>query len=290
MAQRSKAYPDNVPGPFFVDRTCIDCGTCYQFLPPVFQDAADHSRVQRQPGTAWERQRALMALLACPTGSIGADSREGLQEAMQAFPDPIEDEVSFCGFTSDKSFGAWSYLIRRDGGNVLVDSPRAVPALQDRLQALGGVALMVLTHKDDVADHLAWRERFLCRRVMHRLDLAGATAAVEQPVAGTDPVALAPDLLLIPTPGHTAGSVCLLYRGRFLFTGDHLWWNPHLGQLSASRTYCWHDWPTQLESLERLLAYDFTWVLPGHGHGRRADSPGAMRQDLERALLRLKTL
>ena len=290
MAQRSKAYPDNVSGSFFVDRTCIDCGTCYQFLPPVFQEAGDHSRVQRQPETPGERQRALMALLACPTGSIGADSRDGLEEAMGAFPDPIEDEVSFCGFTSDKSFGAWSYLVRRAGGNVLVDSPRAVPPLLARLEALGGVALMVLSHRDDVADHVRFRERFQCRRVMHRLDLAGATAAVEQPVAGTDPVALAPDLLLIPTPGHTAGSVCLLYRGRFLFTGDHLWWNPHLGQLSASRTYCWHDWPAQLESLERLLAYDFTWVLPGHGHGHRAESAGAMRRELERALVRLKAI
>jgi len=290
MAQRSKAYPDNVPGPVFVDRSCIDCGTCYQFLPSVFQDAGDHSRVQRQPETPAERHRALMALLACPTGSIGAEGREGLAEALRAFPDPIEDEVSFCGFTSGKSFGAWSYFIRRPEGNVLVDSPRAVPALLDRLEQLGGVAQLVLTHKDDVADHVRLRERFQCRRVMHRLDLAGATLAVEQPVEGGEPVALAPDLLLIPTPGHTAGSVCLLYRGRFLFTGDHLWWNPHLGQFSASRQYCWHDWPTQLASLERLLAYGFTWVLPGHGQGHRAASAGAMRQELERALERLRRL
>ena len=39
MAQRSQSHPDNVPGSFFVDRTCIDCGTCYEYLPWVFQDA-----------------------------------------------------------------------------------------------------------------------------------------------------------------------------------------------------------------------------------------------------------
>jgi glyoxylase-like metal-dependent hydrolase (beta-lactamase superfamily II) len=60
--------------------------------------------------------------------------------------------------------------------------------------------------------------------------------------------------------------------------------------LSASRTYCWHHWPTQLKSLERLLAYDFTWVLPGHGTGHRAGSPEAMRSDLEEAIFYLKRL
>ena len=68
-----------------------------------------------------------MALLACPTGSIGSDAPTGLKEAQKTFPDPIEEEVSFCGFTSEKSFGAWSYFIHRPDGNVLMDSPRAVP-------------------------------------------------------------------------------------------------------------------------------------------------------------------
>jgi len=288
MAKRSQSHPDNLPGPFFVDQSCIDCGTCYQFLPSVFQEAEDHSRVHRQPEGPQERHRALMALLACPTASIGAEGKEGLQEALGAFPDPIEDEVSFCGFTSERSYGAWSYLIQRPRGNVLMDSPRAAPPLLKRLEALGGVALMVLSHQDDVAEHQAFHDRFHCPRVMHRADMGGGTAHLEQPLDGTGPVALAPDLLIIPTPGHTAGSVCLLYREKFLFTGDHLWWNPQLQGLSASRRYNWHHWDTQLASLERLLAYDFTWVLPGHGSAHRAESPQAMRAELERALVRLR--
>jgi glyoxylase-like metal-dependent hydrolase (beta-lactamase superfamily II) len=107
---------------------------------------------------------------------------------------------------------------------------------------------------------------------------------------GDEPVQLAPDLLFIPTPGHTAGSACPLYRNKFLFSGDHLWWNPRRGMLSASKSYCWHHWPTQLKSLERLLAFDFTWVLPGHGASHRAGSPGAMRSDLEQAIAYLKTI
>ena len=89
MAQRSKSHPDNVPGSFFVDRSCIDCGTCYEYLPWVFQEAEDHSRVLRQPAGPSDRLQALKALLACPTGSIGTDATEGLQGgAGQPSPTP----------------------------------------------------------------------------------------------------------------------------------------------------------------------------------------------------------
>lgn len=284
MARRTDAHPDNISGPFFVDRSCIDCGTCYQFAPETFADGGDHAKVHAQPGDALARMRASMALVACPVGSIGTDDKADLAAAARAFPHPLAEDVLFCGYTSEKSFGAWSYLIRRPAGHVLMDSPRAAEPLMKNFEALGGVAMLVLSHQDDVADHEAYRKRFGCERVMHRAD--GFTG-LERLVDGDAPIALAEDLLLIPTPGHTAGSVCLLYRD-FLFTGDHLWWNPDKGRLSASKAYNWHSWERQLDSLERLLAFDFTWVLPGHGSIHHADSPAAMRADLERALAVLR--
>jgi glyoxylase-like metal-dependent hydrolase (beta-lactamase superfamily II) len=81
--------------------------------------------------------------------------------------------------------------------------------------------------------------------------------------------------------------MCLLHRD-FLFTGDHLWWNPDQGRLSASRAYNWHSWEQQLDSLERLVAFDFTWVLPGHGGIHRAPSAAAMRTELKAAIQALK--
>jgi len=285
MARRTEAHSDNAPGPFFVDRTCIDCGTCYQFAPETFQDGGDHARVHAQPGDADLRLRASMALVACPVGSIGTDDKVDLPTATKAFPHPLTDGVFFCGYTSEKSYGAWSYLIRRPTGNVLMDSPRAAEPLMKNLEALGGVATMILSHKDDVADHAAYHGRFGCERVMHQAD---GLRGLERLVDGENPISLAEDLLLIPTPGHTAGSMCLLH-GEVLFTGDHLWWNPSKGRLSASRAYNWHSWERQLASLEKLLAFDFSWVLPGHGFLHKAESPEAMRRDLERAIRHLKT-
>jgi glyoxylase-like metal-dependent hydrolase (beta-lactamase superfamily II) len=76
---------------------------------------------------------------------------------------------------------------------------------------------------------------------------------------------LASGLLAIPTPGHTKGHCVLLFQNRFLFTGDHLDWDRDEQQLAASEDYCWYSWPQQAESMERLAAYRFEWVLPGYG-------------------------
>ena len=84
--------------------------------------------------------------------------------------------------------------------------------------------------------------------------------------------------MAIPTPGHTAGHTVLLYAERFLFTGDHLDFDRHEQHLSASFDYCWHSWPRQVESVEKLLAYDFQWVLPGHGQRVRLPRDTMRRQ------------
>jgi glyoxylase-like metal-dependent hydrolase (beta-lactamase superfamily II) len=87
---------------------------------------------------------------------------------------------------------------------------------------------------------------------------------------------------VIPVPGHTRGSVALLYRDRFLFTGDHLWYEEDQGRLHASRGVCWYSWTEQARSMERLLDLDFEWVLPGHGRRYRAASAAAMRDEVAR--------
>ena len=49
MANLKKRVPENVPGDFFVDSTCIDCDACRQIAPAVFGEAAETSFVKAQP-------------------------------------------------------------------------------------------------------------------------------------------------------------------------------------------------------------------------------------------------
>lgn len=285
MANIQERLPENVPGDFFVDSTCIDCDACRQIAPETFVDAGDASVVYHQPEAAGETRRALMALVACPTGSIGTVKHHDARIGIDAFPMPVAENVYFCGFTAESSFGAWSYLIVRpqsEGGNVLVDSPRFATQLIKKIQAMGGVRTMFLTHKDDVADHARFAETFGCKRVMHADDGA-RRLGIEQIIRGEDPFAIDDQLLAIPGPGHTRGHTVLLYRDKFLFTGDHLAWSPQRETLTAFRSACWYSWEEQTRSMEKLLKYDFEWVLPGHGRIHQ-DSAENMRAHLERCI------
>jgi len=277
MANLNRAYADNVAGNFFVDETCIDCDQCRQIAPSVFAEASDHSFVHRQPASGDETQRAAMALVSCPTGSIGTREKIDVKAAAGSYPELIDDDVYFCGYASPNSYGASSYLIRRDEGNVLVDSPRFARTLVRRIEELGGVSLMFFSHRDDVADHEKFREHFGCTRIIHHADARGIAA--ERLLEGQEPVEIAPDLLAIPVPGHTRGHVVLLYRNKFLFTGDHLAWSDNRAGLIAFRSVAWYSWPEQTKSMKRLLDFRFEWVLPGHG--RRAHLPqDVMHQSL----------
>jgi glyoxylase-like metal-dependent hydrolase (beta-lactamase superfamily II) len=264
VANRQQRVPENVPGDFFVDATCIDCDTCRQIAPGVFGQAAQTAFVHSQPVGTAERRSTLHALLSCPTGSIGCLGEYDPKLVMADFPLLVEEPVSYCGYNSPKSFGGNSYFVRHPQGNWLVDSPRFVTPLVRQLEALGGVSHIFLTHRDDVADADRFARHFGARRIIHRRELAAQPDA-ELVFDGTDAVELAAAFVTIPTPGHTAGHCCLLFDDRFLFTGDHLHWDRDRQRLDAFEDYCWHSWPQQLESLQRLAAFSFEWVLPGHG-------------------------
>ena len=289
MANVEKRLAGNVAGDFFVDSSCIDCDACRQLAPEVFMDSGDAAIVFHQPLSIAETRRSLMALVACPTGSIGSLKPQDFRAGIDAFPMSLADNVYFCGYTSESSFGAWSYLILRpeaEGGNVLVDSPRFASQLVKKIAAMGGVRKMFLSHSDDVADHVRFAGRFGCERIMHADDGA-AKLSLDWIIEGEEDVQLDRDLVAIPTPGHTRGHVVLLYKNQYLFTGDHLAWSPERQTLTAFRSVCWYSWDEQIRSMEKLLDYNFEWVLPGHGRIHH-DTPAKMRTHLERCIIWMK--
>ncbi len=272
MAQLKLRRIENLPGDFYVDSTCIDCDLCRQISPETFSQEGEQSAVRRQPETPAEEFAALKALITCPTASIGTTRRHSAKAAVDAYPELVDEDVYFCGFAAESSYGASSYFIVRQGGNVLVDSPRFALPLARRITGLGGVRLIFLTHRDDVADHEAWANHFGAERIMHHDDLGRAHAGMERVLHGREAIPIQDDLLAIPTPGHTRGHVVLLYRRRFLFTGDHLQWSEARQCLYASRSVCWYSWAEQVRSVERLLDYRFEWILPGHGRRKHASA------------------
>lgn len=284
MATLQQRRPQNIEGDFYVDASCIDCDTCRWMAPTVFCKASEKSAVYHQPETADERMQALQALLACPTASIGTVEKPvEIKTVQQGFPLCVDENVYHCGFHAESSYGAASYLILRSEGNVLVDSPRFAPPLVKRIEALGGIKYLYLTHRDDVADHQKFHDHFGAERILHQDDIVADTRSVEIALVGEEAFSLAPDLLILPIPGHTKGHTTLLYHNKFLFSGDHLAWSSRLTQLVAFRNVCWYSWSEQIRSMRRLSEYAFEWVLPGHGRRYHADR-NVMAQQMQQCI------
>ena len=320
-AARPDRRPENASGPFFVDHTCIDCDACRWLAPGTFTRVGGMSAVTTQPRDNDARATALRALLSCPTSSIHLDApADEVKRAHEDFPRrlrlPADDDDAattsstsgfrayHLGFHSRRSYGAAPYLIAlpRGRGCVMVDCPRWTPSLAARLRdpgAFGPVLAVILTHKDDVADHERWAAALDVPRVLHAADVTPGTRDVEHKLEGNGPwtvrasgadgdpakaavVDLAGgtptdadrELLLVHTPGHTAGCVSVFCAPlRALFTGDHLCGRggeTELGDARASRLtamprYCWGDWSEQRRSVEKLVGLEFDAVFPGHG-------------------------
>lgn len=297
MAQPGLRRAENVPGPFYVDATCIDCDTCRWMAPQTFVASGGQSAVNRQPVQPADLDAAARAMVSCPTASIGVAPaaptaqgealRQAVRRAAAAFPMHVAGSVYHAGYHDASSFGAASYLVVRPGqpgGNVLVDVPRFAAPLVAGVERLGGVGTMVFTHRDDVADHGAWAKRFGARRVLHRRDAPIPGGPVEQWLehARGEVVEVVPGLRALPTPGHTAGHVCYEWDDpageTMLFTGDHLAYDrvvatQRSGDLEAWPDVCWFDWGEQVESMRSLQGRAFTRILPGHGRPAHLEVP-----------------
>jgi ferredoxin len=75
MADKHLKHPENVPGRYYVDNSCTDCGLCPAVAPAVFKrfDEGGYSIVHHQPTTEQELALAEEARESCPTDSIGND-------------------------------------------------------------------------------------------------------------------------------------------------------------------------------------------------------------------------
>jgi len=262
MARPDLRHAGNVDGAWYVDERCIDCGTCRDLAPATFSDLGPQSVVACQPDDPVAEEGAWLAAQACPTRSIGTLDRRARPGRL--YPRRLLGGVYDLGYTSTDSFGASAYLVVRAEGGLMIDSPRFAPALARSVEGLGGVAHVLLTHRDDVADAQRWAQHFGARVWVHEHDRSAAPFATDL-VRGVDPVTPLPEVLCVPVPGHTRGSVVWVV-GEVAFTGDSLAWSHERHDLTAFRGACWYSWAAQLASLERLAAACRpSWVLPGHG-------------------------
>jgi glyoxylase-like metal-dependent hydrolase (beta-lactamase superfamily II) len=144
-----------------------------------------------------------------------------------------------------------SYLLEREGGNLLVNGAETIPA--------GDVARRYLGH---------WHEAMFAAEldaptVVHERDRArteGRTA-IDGTFSGRETID--GDFELIPIPGHTPGATAFLWDSgehRMLFTGDSIYLDE--GEWVVALDVSGADRDAYLESLALVRELDFDVLVP----------------------------
>ncbi|MGI9604327.1 MAG: MBL fold metallo-hydrolase [Acidimicrobiales bacterium] len=283
MARLEDRHPAGAPGDWFVDTRCIDCDAARQVAPGLIaRNPEDGASVfTRQPESPDDVELAWRAAMVCPTRSVGHVHLRKPPEPV--YPHDLGDGVFRLGHNARSSFGAHSYLVRRPGGNLMIDSPRWTREVADPVADLGGISHILLSHRDDVADADRYAERFGARVWIHTDDQDAADYATDL-IAGHAASEITDGTTCFPVPGHTRGSVLYLVDGHLLFSGDSLSWHPRRESLHAFRRACWYSWAEQTASLGRLadsgLGFDRLFCGHGWNHDASADDMQAHLVDL----------
>jgi glyoxylase-like metal-dependent hydrolase (beta-lactamase superfamily II) len=266
----------NASGAWYVDTDCINCKAAQTVAPGLIVERDGQSVFDHQPANEEERMLAWRARLLCPTASVHSEDKTLPAGAL--FPEPMTERVWRLGYNARHSWGAHSFLIHRDAGNAMVDAPRWTDHVVHSIEERGGLGLVLQTHRDDVADAERYARHFGARVFIHEDDRSAAPYATDL-LRGRAPTALGGDLLAIPVPGHTKGSVAFLFEERCLFAGDSLSWDFVANDLRASKHVCWYSWSEQTKSLRHLAEHRFEWIFAGHGGSHRLP-PEEMRERL----------
>jgi glyoxylase-like metal-dependent hydrolase (beta-lactamase superfamily II) len=162
----------------------------------------------------------------------------------------FDDGLYRVGGAREQRGAGWSYLLRREGGNLLLLNlaGSSVAALEPdfpAIQAMGGLAALFFNDRHNARSPEVSRisEQFgapLYGSVPEATVVRKKGVIVPAPFP-MERASFAPDFEILPTPGHTAGGVSYLWdsgRQRYLFLGDILWREGAAGTLLSHGPMC----------------------------------------------------
>ena len=215
------------------------------------------------------------AAAACPTGSIGNRKHPVLPAGIS--PYPLTGGVFALGNNSLSSFGAHSFLVTRPEGNLMIDSPRFSNPLAVAVDDMGGIAHVLLSHRDDVADYDLWAGRYGARVWIGEADADAAPLSTDL-ISEGDTALISTGVLGIPAPGHTRGHLVYHIDDQLLFTGDTLHWNLRRLELDVFPNQTFHSWKVLARTIDRLATLNVEWIFAGHGMWHHVGSEEWARQ------------
>ncbi len=164
--------------------------------------------------------------------------------------------------------GTNQYVVGRDNVTVIdvaLSAASNLDGIIEQIEAMGArrIEKILLTHihSDHCAGALALRQRCGAKIGIHR-SRAGYLGGEDFQYDDGDRIAFGGgELQVLHTPGHESGHCCFYESGdRVLFSGDHI-----LGYGTAVIRPPDGDMAEYMRSLEKLLEFKISLILPGHG-------------------------
>jgi glyoxylase-like metal-dependent hydrolase (beta-lactamase superfamily II) len=190
-------------------------------------------------------------------------------KAPHAVLDTVLDDV-FAFAPNRDTLGGTAYFIVNNSGNIMIDAPAWSPANQEFIAARGGVAWLLITHRDGLGQTAKIVKELACPVVIQEQEayLLPDTNTITYHQGWR----LGEEIEAIWTPGYSPGSACIYYaaHGGMLFTGRHLL-PDRSGQpkpLQMPKTF---HWPRQVKNAN-LVAEKFPperlrYLFPGASTG-----------------------
>ncbi|MDA1317546.1 MAG: MBL fold metallo-hydrolase [bacterium] len=159
------------------------------------------------------------------------------------------------------------YLINLDDKTVLFDLPNYSIEAEKYLAEKQKPVFAILSHGAcGIKDGKTWQKKLGMQVCLHKKDADHEWLMMKPDILFTTTPHLDDDIVVIHTPGHSPGSVCLLEKStNTLFTGDTFGGTP-TGKVRDFRVgnHRYDDIPKRIQSCNGLLKYNFESVMPFH--------------------------
>ena len=152
-----------------------------------------------------------------------------------------------------------AFLLRRDGGNVLIYSTTTLGSDGSAIEALGGISRHYLNHRHEALFASDWVDAPL---FVHERERRSVAQTYHVRASFSRRHALDDDLEAIPTPGHTSGATAYLWdsgENRVLFTGDTIYLDEDEWVAAVLPS---SDRSIYIDSLELLRELEFDVLVP----------------------------
>lgn len=161
-----------------------------------------------------------------------------------------------------------TYLLELEDKVLLFDIPTYSEAVKTFLLSFQKPIVAILSHGScGIADGTKWQQKVGLKVYCHKADENHPWIRMKPDVFFTEPPHFDDEVEVILTPGHSAGSICLLHHtSKTLFTGDTIYGdeNEIIRNITKEVQQDYENLEDRIESCKTLLTYDFKHIYPFH--------------------------